>query len=104
MPTAPASTCICAMAGILCVLICGRFAILCLSRYACKREILASRRSRSTTGTGVSNSLTCMLFPAHIRDRIDLDHDALQLAAHGCARWFGVWKVRRVDFVVSVKE
>ena len=56
MPAAPASRCILAMSGILCVLMCGRFATPAASQAACTRAMLRSTRSRSITTAGVPNS------------------------------------------------
>jgi hypothetical protein len=56
MPAAPASRCILAMSGILCVLMWGRFATPAASQAACTRAMLRSTRSRSITTAGVPNS------------------------------------------------
>ena len=55
MPTAPARTCRYAIAGSLCVLMCGRKARPCSSQYACIRPMFRSTASRSTVATGVSS-------------------------------------------------
>src|SRR5262245_25461871 len=54
MPTAPASICIFASAGILCVLMWGRLATPSRLRRSCRRWMLAVTVSRSTVTAGVS--------------------------------------------------
>src|SRR5688500_15663288 len=58
MPTAPAAICISAIAGILCVLMCGRLAIPWRSSSAWARRMFASSLSRSMVTAGVSRSST----------------------------------------------
>src|SRR6266851_5887410 len=61
MPTAPAAICILPMAGILWVLMCGRLAIRCRSRWACTRRMLSSITSRCTVTAGVSRSVIAVM-------------------------------------------
>src|SRR3954447_1656387 len=56
MPFAPAATCICANRGLLCVLICGRFATPAVSQATWMRAMLRSTRSMSITAQGVPYS------------------------------------------------
>jgi hypothetical protein len=53
MPRAPASTCMRAMIGLLCVLVCGRLATPAASQAACSRAMLRSTMARSITTAGV---------------------------------------------------
>src|ERR1700744_4434367 len=56
MPLAPAAICILASIGLLCVLMCGRFATPAASQVAWMRAMLRSTRSMSITATGVPYS------------------------------------------------
>src|ERR1700704_4114562 len=62
MPLAPATACILASTGLLCVLMCGRLATPAASQSFCTRAMLRSTRSRSTTTAGVPNSLAISVF------------------------------------------
>ena len=44
------------------------------------------------------------LFLPYVCDCIDLNQNAQQLAAHGCASGFGIWEVRGVDFIVALEK
>ena len=58
MPAAPAAICIAAIAGILWVLMCGRFAMPASATRRWPRAMLAARRSRSIVTQGVSSAST----------------------------------------------
>jgi hypothetical protein len=56
MPRAPASRCSRAITGLLCVLMCGRFATPAASQAPCRRAMLRSTTSRSMATAGVPYS------------------------------------------------
>ena len=61
MPTAPAAICIWPMAGILCVLMCGRLPSPCRARCACTRRMLSAITSRWIVTAGVSSAVIAVM-------------------------------------------
>src|SRR5882724_10270376 len=88
MPMAPASICIRPIAGILCVLMCGRLAMACRERCACTRRMLSRMMSRSTVTAGVSRSATEVMasFPVWRARRPTRGRRSRHQRPHGSSR------------------
>ena len=94
MPLAPAATCIFAIIGLLCVLMCGRLATPAVSQASWIRAMLRSTRSMSITAQGVPYSrailaargvVMVILFSTRRMGRAQRNPSILQLFMMGIA-------------------